>query len=192
MFNKSYFIILLTIIAVGCEKKEIKKEVAELKANIEIFVVTKGAQNIKLGAVNVQAIPLDDYNIYLSEKSAVREKKEKEYQEIIDWNVSDSEECKNAVANKKALELNFLPDLYTYLPVAYTSGLTNSEGRCELKLPSSQRWVIVATSNRYVVSEKEKYFWFVPLPMNFQTNDTLILSNNNFLTSSEDIPTLLD
>ena len=192
MLNKSYFIILLTIIAVGCEKKEIKKEVVELKANIEMFVVTKGAQNIKLGAVNVQAIPLDEYNIYLSEKSADREKKEKEYQEIIDWNVSDSEECKNAVANKKALELNFLPDLYTYLPLAYTSALTNSEGRCELKIPSGERWVIAATSNRYVGSEKEKYFWFVTLPKNFQTNDTLILSNNNVLTSSEDIPTLLD
>jgi hypothetical protein len=72
---------------------------------------------------------------------------------------------------------------YNKLPLAYSSNKTNAEGKCELRLPANKRWIIAATAERFAGGNTETYVWIVELPENFQSNDTLMLSNNNLLYS---------
>ena len=64
MKSRIFFLItllLLVLLSVSCSKKEVKGEV---------FIVTQGAGNYKLGLVNILAIPEDSIKTYASNKSS--------------------------------------------------------------------------------------------------------------------------
>jgi hypothetical protein len=82
------------------------------------------------------------------------------------------------------LEIILKPDIFYHrLPAPYSSSQTNADGKCEFKLPANKKWIIAAKSERLAAGETEGYVWIVELPENFQSNDTLMLSNNNLLHS---------
>jgi hypothetical protein len=90
MWNARLLFIFFAIFAVGCEKK----------LNIEVFIATKGGENIKLGLVDVKSFELSDCIEPLKKAAEYRDSGVKEYTQKI-----DSEQKKIHLEQKKIKSL---------------------------------------------------------------------------------------
>lgn len=156
-------IVLANIFFLSCNKKEaeLKKEV-ELKG--DVFVVTRGAGNYKLGLVKITAIPDEIMQSYINAKKLQRTNK------LLDEKQSQYVSIES-----------YFDDLSFPKGVATTD--TDAEGKFILKLPKAGRYAIVARSERKVIDSTEKYYWLIGLDVNENNSNTIILSNNNMFTT---------
>jgi uncharacterized protein YcfL len=138
-----YGVILLSM--AGCSKAG-----GELKG--EMFIVTKGSQNIKLGAIEVRAIPLKEYRTYISARLA-----------------NDTQ---------RDLSINYYLD---ELPKGIATTTTDSEGKFTLTLPEKDKYILAAHAQRQLFDTTERYYWVVPVDFDPSKQPTVQLSNNNLI-----------
>lgn len=151
----------------------------------EVFIVTRGAGNYKLGAVEVLAIPESQFMEF-----ALGKKSEKEA--LLTDHKAKINECGTFPGYTRLQEIEYricqlkaegikekIGNLYfTGLPNPAASAITNGDGKFILKLPNRDKYIIVAKASRKTPELTEVYFWFIPFEAK-EAQQNIIVSNNN-------------
>lgn len=130
----------------------------------EIFIVTKGGANIKLGLVAVGLFSIDALEPNLAAK------------------------------RKRDAELSFYVsgDFYfADLPPAVKVAKSNADGRFQMQVPAEGRYALLARAQRQVGDKAEKYFWALKLNTSGRNRISIMLSNDN-MTSSKSPDSLFE
>jgi hypothetical protein len=174
----------------------------------EVFIVTKGGQNIKLGLVQVQIFSESPVMKQINTKlQKVREeiprllltdkKLELEYNashdkwfnRLLKYGSNDSLlDTLNKVSLEKYQEyINihypllryYRPDFYiSELPKPIYTTKTNSDGKFQLNL-NPGKYVLLALSSRMVGDKTEDYCWFIHIIVKQKQQNNIMLSNDN-------------
>ena len=174
MIQKLFALMLLFAIS-GCTKKP-------QQLDVQVFVVTKGGENIKLGLVEVKAMPLEKalnaLRPVVAERDAALIDLKAEEDEKED---AKEEELIHLKYKRKSLVLSARFAVALPFSAMQSSAKTDADGRCSLMLPPNQRWVISAVGERQAASELEHYVWIVEVPQKEGASNSLLLSNDNLL-----------
>lgn len=191
--------ILLLFVCVsfaGCSKiSNIIK--SETIVNGEVFIVTQGADNIELGAVEVVAIPAETFESnFQTEKSDIKLAIDKDEEVLKKCQNFKKDMMENPTTFNQTQEMlrecseegtlgkgRDLPGLIvSNIPSNAVLTTTNSDGKFTLNLPKGKKYAIYAKSQRRVGSKNEKYFWLEFVEAKDKTQN-LILTNKNLLTT---------
>jgi hypothetical protein len=194
------FVLSLTFVFLNCCARECQLEG-------EVFIVTKGGHNVKLGLVEVKALPEKEILAFIEKKKA--EAKEKIGGVTTERNRCQSEYIKaQSEYNKRFFasglklfdrlldakmtalkEYNIAESAYHYwsngiylfdnLPEGEVSAKTNSDGKFIMTLKRNTTYALIAHAQRDVFNNVEKYYWMVWFIPKDKTN-TIFLSNDNF------------
>lgn len=172
-----FFVFLLIFISqVSCS--------SSTELNGEIFVVTQGAGNYKLGAIEVLAIPESQFMEFAlakkGEKEPLLKKLKDKIAECETYGVTRIEELRYQFCRRETEQAKgSLGDIYfAGLPNSVSSATTNGDGKFTLKLQSRGKYFIITRASRDNGRFTEQYFWFIP----FEAKDAqqnLVVSNNN-------------
>jgi hypothetical protein len=141
--------------------------------NGSVFIVTKGKENIKLGLVQVSAIPEQAVLKYLQRLQEVA--------------------AKRASGITMAYYLSY-PDMakmliFDDLPAELAVATTDADGKFTMRLPANTPIVLAAHSSRSAGNTTEEYYWLCRFSVSSSGN-TILLSNQNLL-SDNSVPELL-
>lgn len=146
----------------------------ETPINGEIFVVTKGVGNYKLGAIQVAAISEKDLNSQLLSEANSYKTAVDTFQLCI-----DNAACMNESDKKRHL----LSDFLFRIP-ARAITTTNGDGKFSLKLPSGSYYLLARGQRSIGLSDDypstEYYLWLQKVTASGK-EQTVILSNNNLI-----------
>lgn len=150
----------------------------------EMFIVTRGAGNYKMGGVQVAAVKEGDFEGAIAEKSS-------RLKSLIDQLGPKQIECENTGTTyteqlgrdicrldvaKLRLEIS---DLYfAAMPKPAATATTDSDGEFKITLPSFGKYIIVAKASRDAGRTTEAYLWIVPVEV-VGEEQTVTLSSNN-------------
>ena len=77
------------------------------------------------------------------------------------------------------------------LPPPVASVVTDADGKFLAKIPKTGRFVVVATTQRMVMTNTEHYDWLIWASLEGQKSKTILLSNHNLIgTSNPDCLTI--
>ncbi|WP_265945459.1 hypothetical protein [Dechloromonas sp. A34] len=177
------FVITLIVFVFAVVLYENSQSPASIKG--EIFVSTRGRENIRLGAVEVNAYSANEmeYLIRRQRSSAIAEE-ETLQQRVKSADLLSLYEYRDELISLIKFYKTYLENPYEYKaetllkPIA--SSVTDSNGNFSIKLPPGS-YIVSAQTNRLVFfGGEEKYRWM--LYVNTTTNqDRIILTNNNIL-----------
>lgn len=185
MLQKHYdrtrtFLLILCLFLAGCAK-------SQTTVSGEIFIVTQGADNIKLGSINVVAIPAEILEDGVFERRWKIKAKMDAHEERL-------KKCLQAQllpndCDEKDLG-NDLPGLIVgAIPENAISAVINADGKFSFKLPQNEKYALFAKGQRKVGNKEEKYFWLEIIEP--KTEDLNIILSNNNLYTIEKLKTLL-
>jgi hypothetical protein len=163
----------------------------------DIFIVTKGHQSVKLGLVEVAAIPASDVRRVISERRAKIAGAQKrlseidaEYQKLGVSDTADYDDVSRLTPHDhdKFVELSSerkqLMEPYNLmfedLPPPRSIAKSDADGHFRLVLPSGD-YFLVAQSERQVFNKTEHYYWCVSARATPHADQTVTLSNDNEL-----------
>ena len=214
-FQKTALVLLAVLICIGIGFMIFNPDI---RVNGEIFIVTKGAQNIQLGSVEVKVFKMDTLLPYLSERKkdqngqlpmllnkieAAKIEYDAAFQKAENAFHWDFDNFDKAIEARDASKLKWLKlraeekeitscdFFFRELPVPLTSTKTNSEGKFNILIPGSGLHVIAASATRHVPDDVEKYYWLPTIDPKNGSRQTVILSNGN-LASTDDIEALIN
>jgi hypothetical protein len=148
----------------------------------QIFIVTKAHESVKLGLVEVAALKQSDVTRTIdATRSTITD--EKKRLELLDHQISESGVPLNErdeLRRDLRYRLEYLDSaapFFAALPASVTTAKTDADGKFQLRLPSSGKFVLAATAMRMVGDNFEVYFWLIGVDVNGAT--TVILSNDN-------------
>jgi len=162
------------------------------KVSGEVFIVTKGSDNVKLGLINVIAVPEEIFESNLKAREIdIKAKIEKAKNSANDCtnkvNAFYEGKYKGDVSSMMSncgtifQEVKDLPNLLMdSLPKEVFSTVTNADGKFSFNLPSNGKYTILAKGKRTVGDSEEKYYWLETVDTS-KDNQTIILSNNNLV-----------
>ena len=161
----------------------------------QIFVVTKGGQNIKMGSIPVHVIPEEQFKETVR-KLVVKDTLLNELNELepVKLHVPDLVHLRREIENesearRQKVILGFpLQDELRALVQALPSSTarTDADGRFTVEV-SSKVWM-VAWGGRHVGGVEEEYFWVLPYePSRDALPQTVLISNDADVDSKEDL-----
>ena len=103
-------------------------------------------------------------------------------------NAPSADTFRNEYARKQALlkyPVFLSHEIVACLNPASVSAKTDADGRCQLRLPLNQRWVITASAARQLGAQLEEYIWIVELPQSQESSLSFSLSNDNLLSKGK-------
>jgi len=160
----------------------------------QVFIVTKGGQNFKLGLVTVRGISFEKmkpYTIRLEEGADIRQKRIIGLKARFDAS-NDLEEKRQLVVESGKLSLIFSNKeelgeyLLTDLPPADVTVKTDADGHFTMVLPHRGRFVLAAQASREAGGTTERYYWLIWVSLESARQD-IMLSNDNLVgMGSED------
>lgn len=191
MKSITLLLLLLVLLFTACK--------SETEVSGDVFVVTQGQDNKKLGLVPIAVYKADDILFKVDRNETKRksalEDAEKELTDCAKYSGPTPSyydeykykrlgmECEASARNLVDLvPASYFGELGTPIAIA----TTDADGKFSLKIPKAGKYVIAATSNRTVTGERtEAYFWLVPVeakgaPMK------VTMSNNNLVKG--DVP----
>lgn len=156
------------------------------KVGGEMYVVTKGRDNIKLATVNICAVSEPYINSWIARKKSEGAKKFSEDQKKVDnlrqqkaqyvaQNPTEGDILDTYDARMKLLDFDSNIRLaeaqrdYWKSPEYYLAGLvqceftaqTDSDGRYTINLPGDRKFALAATTSRRVFDSTETYWWLL-------------------------------
>lgn len=183
----------------------------ETEVRGDVFIVTAGAGNYKLGSIEVAAFPEDTIKYLVDAKKQELTSLNTEFEAAMaDARISMSKAHANSTAREYGLQNNFIPDssyaqaqasrdravavnkkieatfgedFFTALPPAAAAARTDADGKFVLKLPKPGKYILTARATRKVADKDEKYSWVIYFDAD-GVSKNVILSNNN--TSDSD------
>lgn len=163
----------------------------------EIFIVTQGAQNYKLGLVSVALYPIDTIKPYLDQKKKEAEAELARLQPAYEAAEADLQKKQTAEAEDVVFELELKRKQYLFggfyfsnLPIPIATALTNADGHFSIKIPTRGKFVVAAKAQRTAGDSTEHYFWIINVSLDGFSKKDIMLSNNN-LSSGESAESLL-
>ena len=135
-----------------------------------VFIVTRGGDNVKLGLVEVSAIPTD--------RAVEHLKKVDDEFKASNGSWRTTEGIEQGPANSHDLAIH----IFELLPPTSTKTLTDADGRFTISAPTGG-YFLAAKSSREIGSHKEDYYWFVYTKPSDAPQD-IILSNQNLLSDN--------
>ena len=152
----------------------------------QVFIVTKGGQNIKLGLVEVQLISLEKLDSYLKQKHEELRKRLAEVDTQRKTAEVGTSEWRSLVRLGYRLRSGSL--YFEYPPKAIRSVKTDADGKFTIKVPSTGRFALAAAASRQVGGEDdlfptEYYYWLVKIDAEGKGSDKIMLSNDNLISS---------
>ena len=192
----------------GCKPKE-------TTLSGQIFIVTRGSENIKLGLVEVQLIEKQQVTNFLkirqpeihaqmltlaSELAELAKKSQNDYEKLgklLSESQSEEEKARitkvmeeNTTALKDSLAtLKSLPSevMYfdTFSPSILQKSTTDADGKFDFKYSPGKALTLFAKAKRTVGEETERYYWLVNAP-SVIGQSKILLSNNNLVLSDPD------
>jgi hypothetical protein len=164
--------------------------------NGEVFIVTQGARNIKLGSVEVKAIPAEAFYAALQErKGEISKAIQDRYARASNCNdeVSAVREGRTPRGDVSSIMERCLAAFREYeaIPLLLVNPVssnakastTNSEGKFSFKLEKGQKYVVVAFAKRIVGNEEEHYYWLKDV--DFGSDDAIVILSNKELMNAE-------
>lgn len=158
MKSSLLLLVAICLITVACGKTTIKGE---------LFVVTAGGENKKMGNIQVFAVSAKEIRQQLSQqKSSVSAE--------LDRAGKDYESCISGYATNEKI-LSSCRDIRDYAaieavskalkaPTAIAAATTNSDGKFEMTVPGSSEVMLQAMGSRSVYGNTELYLWLKPVP----------------------------
>ena len=192
-------VILLTVGLLGCKPK-----ITSVTATGQIFIVTRGADNIKLGAVEVLLIEQQQAHDLLRRKQPViastiasRQAAYKlakdEHEKIFAAYSGDrtstklyqetvvAERRRDAAKEKHDENFPTGEDYFVdFSPAVVQKTFSDAEGRFSLTYSRDKSFALYAKAQRTVLNETERYYWLVNAPTNSESAQ-VFLSNNNLV-----------
>jgi hypothetical protein len=196
--------LLFSLSLFGCKK--------ETRLSGQIFIVTRGAESIKLGLVDVRLIEkqqavdflkkkqpeIDAQMLTLSSQFAkLAEKSQSDYT-ALQTSLSESQSTEEKATIAKAMIRNTdalketlaafksLPSEAMYFemfsPDTLQKTTTDADGKFQFTYPSNRSFIIFAKAKRMVGDETENYYWLVNIPSD-AGDSRILLSNNNLVFS---------
>ena len=200
-----FALLLAAFIFSGCSRK----------LNVEVSIVTKSGQSVKLGLVEVKAVPFSEVAKIVQaaaiDPDVLRATAEAKAKAVRDKNApmvssinrevdaagrlpNQTHEIARLMAKLLELEIagrpKIIPEktpkyIFSLLPRSTVSSKTNADGHCVLTLPPGQ-WAIAARASRELPNATEEYFWIV----HATDEERIILSNDNFLEETKTLQRL--
>lgn len=181
---KNFIALLVVTFSISCVA-------GETTLNGEVFIVTKGADNIKLGGIEVAAVP---EHLMMGSIEGAKPRVDKASKEVDDYMKSCVADVKKSVAgggnegwqqdlkdceNKTLDLLANLPNPYfDALPTSVAKTTTDANGKFSLKVPASRKYILAARGSRLITNRTEKYYWLIKVDAAKDTQQ-IVLSNNN-------------
>lgn len=152
----------------------------------QIFIVTKGGQNIKLGLVTVGAIKAEKLTSWVKETQDAVDKRIQKAKGLAEKaEAATDEDEKSRLYGMASSELSPLAGeelgktLTKGLPAPDVSTKSDADGRFVLELPRGEKFALVAQASRMAGDETEHYFWLVWTPLEETARKNIMLSNDN-------------
>ncbi|MGO9018056.1 MAG: hypothetical protein ACLQVJ_06855 [Syntrophobacteraceae bacterium] len=166
---------------------------SEVQLEGEVFIVTKGEQNVKLGLVEVMLFPRDSLDEFIKSKKqeAASEleqlgqsiaKAQSEYDNPGIEAIEEYEPIEKRLFVLQSRHNYLLSDMFYFenLPLPRRSTKTNSDGHFTLSVPTDGLYAIVAQARRAISADNtETYHWLVQISKQDMEMKTLFLSNDN-------------
>jgi hypothetical protein len=137
----------------------------------QIFVATQGAGNYKFGAVQVALFAGDSIDMLIPA-------------------LKNYADCKIQQQTDKSDFYRSGAFYFSFLKSAIQTAETDADGKFDIHVPQSGRFVIAARATRTVGDDTEDYYWLQPISLEGQQQFTQNLSNNN-LTSTTGTSSLI-
>lgn len=157
----------------------------------EVFIVTNGGQNLKLGLVEVLAIPESSVEQKIKENNQLVYTKDKEFYNR--WTSAldrylkektDASKFDEETSNKQYQQWFDAKSYYEKIPLQEAVGraTTDADGKFVITIPKTGKYLLVARSQRQVLWATEDYYWVIWSEISMWHSDKIILSNNNLLS----------
>ncbi len=190
---KSYILVAAILLFIcGCKPKAVIPKTTTVSG--QVFIVTRGAENIKLGAVEILLIEEQAAREFLrklkeSQRAAfvIANAQYKKVNAAYMASRTDTalyEEAKQASFRRDVLEkkLEDPPTTEEYSAdlseIVVQKTLTDADGRFSFICPRNKSFTIFASAHRTVFDKTEMYCWWVNAPTTAEKAQ-LFLSNNN-------------
>lgn len=190
--KKAYILIfvLTSIFQISCARQ------TNLKG--EVFIVTRDAQNIKLGAVTVSVVPANLINGHVERLKSEYDRQNKNFNDLLkicsDWGKNIDNLSLTQVQSRKEKMSDCYSEVFTNgnaipklffdtLPQSVASAVSDSDGKFALTIDNPGKYVIAARSSRNVGKEIESYFWLVSFEASGEQIQ-LALTNKNMIGSN--------
>jgi hypothetical protein len=196
-------LLFLSCLTAGCSK--------DGQLTGDVFIVTAGGQSIPLGLILIQVFPEEVFFPFLEAKIAraktemeklepqltAAEATAKEAQDVAKradpWDIGKRREADARLADFRALvdragEWRLPKYYFEDLPTPLVTTRSDANGRFNLTLNRSKRYVLAAQGSRLVGDTPEKYFWCLEVSLNGKKAGRILVSNDTFFDFSR-IPT---
>ena len=146
------------------------------EVNIDVFVVTKAHENIKLGLATVEVAPYDVAKAALSKWLEERAERNATYTK-----------AQSGALLRDLLEALYSPDFAfkscrQNISQIEAATKTDADGRCSVTIPTGQKYVLlVAKKSGGITKSDIDYYWIVEIPETANTQNKILLSNDNLL-----------
>lgn len=179
-----YFIICTLLCQIGCSQSEID-------VNGDVFIVTKGSQNIKLGLVEINIFSESVIQPFAKSKfdiakAAILESKQVKIKlhDILDARPIknqakyDSAFAEWKIARRAESKYKTGEFFVSDLPTPLLQTKTDADGKFTFKLKPG-KYALVAYASRMVGDETETYYWLNWITVNQKQQNRIMLSNDN-------------
>jgi len=199
--------LMLSCIFVSNAGYAVQNKVSELSGKTaaisgQVFIATKGGENIKLSLVDVTAISEKKMLNFLASSQTKRrtlldnsDSAAKEFtaaKKLAEQQDNSAFEEIAIIKAKKLIKANEIlaPVMsgayyFTDLPVAVAIDKTDADGKFQLDLPMG-KYALAARSSRQISGEVEEYFWIVWVNVSAKNRSVLLSNDNLFETNCKD------
>lgn len=182
------------------------------KLDGDVFIVTQGAENVKLGLVEIRVLPYEETKTSVA---ATRAQVEREVANLLpklvaarDALASADRAVKNsygaevslkrfnvaldartsaqsalAPLEEQAQRWNSCVPYFASLPPPVTAVKTDADGKFSIPLDRTATVVLAANATRHLLKKTETHCWLVTVSLDGQPNKRIFLSNDNLATT---------
>ena len=161
----------------------------------QVFIVTKGGQNFKLGLVTVRAISTEKLKPWAGKKQAENTNRQKRLGELkarfdASNDLLEKGQLADEITKLASMFSNkeeFGEDLLTGLPPGDVTAKTDAEGHFTMVLPRRGQFALAAQASRDAGGTTERYYWLIWVSLDGSARREIMLSNDNLVgMGSED------
>ena len=197
------------IAPIAAKASEDYSKAGKITVTGQVFIVTKGGDNIKLGGVHVKLYTEEEVETMIKSRQEEAQKKMSYNDPRIEKAKIMSDAADKAIesleygsdgysnaSNRKATANNYysavLSDREAWLssdayfdafPYRLADAETDADAKFSISVPTNGKFVLIARASRKVGDSDEYYYWMVRLAMNGENNKTILLNNENITAS---------
>lgn len=187
-------ILILAFILTSIAIIYVKNNFLKGDLNGEIFIVTKGRQNIRLSLVEVRIIPKETFSKfgklkvqeYTKEKQRLKTELEDAMTKVKAKSDPFDQQLASAVEvgrlEPQVNYFNSLKFIFNGIPEGIVKTNTDADGKFNLRIKRRAPFYLFAHGSRLVFGETEDYFWLIPINLDGKSSMEISLNNDNLFS----------